>query len=97
MTQRSHGLFSGRSRHLARHNMPSKLGITKKIKHFEIGSKVQVMPKGNFRNIPHPRYRNKIATVVAKRGEAYEVEIAVGKTIKRRLIVPQIHLDYFSA
>ncbi len=93
MTQRSHGLFSGRTRNLARHNMPSRLGISKKIKHFENGDSVVIMPKGNFRNIPHPRYRGRIATVVEKRGDSYVVEIMVSKSMKRTLIVPQIHLN----
>ncbi len=95
MSKRSHGLFSGRSRHLARHNMPSTLGISKKIKKFDIGSKVVIMPKGNFRNIPHPRYRGRVATVVEKRGDAYVVEMKISSSIMRRIIVPQIHLNKF--
>jgi large subunit ribosomal protein L21e len=95
MTKRSHGLYSGRSRHLARHNMPSRLGISKKIKQFAIGSKVVILPKGNFRNIPHPRYRGRVGTVIAKRGEAYVVEMKISKSIRRSIIVPQIHLNRF--
>ena len=75
--------------------MPSKLGISKRIKNLEIGSKVVILPKGNFRNIPHPRYRGRVATVVARRGDSYVVEMMVSKSMKRTLVVPQIHLDRF--
>lgn len=90
---RTHGLFAGRTRHLARHHKPSTLGVTKLIKKFEIGDKVAIVPKGNFRDIPHPRYRGKIGTITGIRGNAYEVEIAVSKKTKRLLIVPQQHLE----
>ncbi|MCL5428078.1 MAG: hypothetical protein M1321_02755 [Candidatus Marsarchaeota archaeon] len=93
MTQRSHGLFSGRTRNLARHNAPSSLGISRRIKRFEKGDRVVVIPKGNFRNIPHPRYRGRIATVVEKRGDSYVVEMMVSKSMKRTLVVPQMHLN----
>ena len=93
MVQRSHGLFIGRTRHLARHHMPSKQGITKRIKNFKVGDKVAVIPKGNFRNIPHPRYRGRIGIVMAKRGGAYVVEVELSRSTKRTLIVPQIHLE----
>jgi hypothetical protein len=51
------------------------------------------VPKGNFRNIPHPRYRGRVGTVVEKRGFAYVVEIPVSSSTKRKLIVPQMHLE----
>ncbi|MGC9037192.1 MAG: 50S ribosomal protein L21e [Candidatus Micrarchaeia archaeon] len=95
--ERSHGLFSGRTRHLARHHKPSKLGLTKLVKSFEIGDKVAIVPKGNFRNIPHPRYRGKVGVIKGKRGDAYEVEIWVSKTTRRLLIVPQEHLEPVSS
>ncbi len=93
MTKRSHGLFVGRTRHLARHHMPSKLSITKLIKNFNIGDKVAIVPKGNFRDIPHPRYRGRVGTVKEKRGSAYVVEVWVSKSTKRSIIVPQRHLE----
>lgn len=89
----SRGLFSGRSRRLSRHLKPSEMGITKMIKNFENGSRVVITPRGTFRNIPHPRYRGRIATVIGKRGDSYVVEFAVSKSTKRRLIVPQMHLE----
>lgn len=63
------------------------------INDFPNGSKVIIMPRGTFRNIPHPRYRGKNAIVIARRGDAYEVEIMVSKSKSRRIIVPQMHLE----
>ncbi len=93
MTQRSHGLFSGRSRNLSRHVKASKLGISRHIKKLEIGSRVVISPKGNLSNIPHPRYRGRVGTVLEKRGSAYVVEINVSKSKSVKLVVPQLHLE----
>ena len=95
MSQRSHGLFIGRTRNLARHNKPSTLGITRLIKRFDVGSKVVISQKSNFRNIPHPRYKGRVGTVVEKRGDSYVVEFDVSKSMKRKVIVPQMHLEKF--
>ncbi|MGB9732473.1 MAG: 50S ribosomal protein L21e [Candidatus Micrarchaeia archaeon] len=93
MTERSHGLFVGRTRHLARHHKPSRLGITKLIKNFKVGDKVAIVQKGNFRNIPHPRYRGKVGVVIEKRGSSYVVEVPVSRSTKRKIIVPEMHLE----
>jgi len=93
MSERSHGLFSGRTRHLARHHKPGKLTINERIKNFKIGEKVTIVPKGNFRDIPHPRYKGKVASVLAKRGGAYVVELKISSKTKRTLVVNQRHLD----
>ncbi len=93
MTERSHGLFSGRTRHLARHHKPSKLGITKLIKNFNIGDRVAIVQKGSFKDIPHPRYRGRVGTITEKRGGAYVVELMVSNKTKRTLVVNQRHLE----
>ncbi len=92
MTKRSHGLFVGRTRHLARHHKPSRLNTGAIIKEFSIGDMVSIVPKGNMRNIPHPRYRGKTGTIIEKRGQAYVVTIKMMST-HRTLIVPAIHLE----
>lgn len=92
MSKRSNGLLVGRSRHLARHHKPSTLNVDTFIKTFEIGDKVAIVQKSNVRNIPHPRYKGKIGTVLAKRGSAYVIEIKA-ITKKRTLIVPVVHLE----
>lgn len=92
MSKRSTGLFAGRTRHLARHHKPSTLSIKELIKEFDIGDKVAIVPKGNFRDIPHPRYRGKIGTITERRGSAYIVRVrAINST--RTLIVPARHLE----
>ncbi len=92
MSKRSTGLFSGRTRHLARHHKPSELSIRSIIKQFSIGDKVAIVPKGNFRDIPHPRYKGTIGTVTGKRGSAYIVEVKAINA-RRTLIVPSRHLE----
>ncbi len=92
MSERSHGLFAGRTRHLSRHHRLSSIGVTGRIKNFEIGDKVAVVPKGNIKNIPHPRYRGRIGTVLEKRGSAYVVELKVFNAV-RHLVVPAVHLE----
>src|SRR5271157_3699897 len=74
MTERSHGLFSGRTRNLARHHKPGKLTIGKLLKDFKEGDRVTIVPKGNFKDIPHPRYRGRVGIVTEKRGGAYVVK-----------------------
>lgn len=92
MTKRSHGLFAGRTRHLARHHKPSRLNTGALIKGFSIGDRVSIVPKGNMRNIPHPRYRGKTGTIIEKRGQAYAVRVRI-MSANRTLIVPSIHLE----
>ena len=90
--KRSAGLFVGKTRHLARHHRPSSLSVSATIKSFNIGDNVVIVPKGNFKNIPHPRYRGKVGKVIEKRGAAYVVKVNVFNTT-RKLVVPVIHLE----
>ncbi|EET90339.1 MAG: Ribosomal protein L21e [Candidatus Micrarchaeum acidiphilum ARMAN-2] len=92
MTKKSSGLLSGRTRNLARHHMPSATSIRDYIKDFQIGERVAIVPKGNFGNIPHPRYKGKIGEVVERRGKAYVVQIKV-MNATRKLVVPAVHLE----
>ncbi len=91
MTKRSQGLFSGRTRHLARHHKPSELSVSETIKSFKVGDNVAIVPKGNFKNIPHPRYRGKIGKVIERRGSGYVVELKIFRSTKR-MTVPVLHL-----
>jgi large subunit ribosomal protein L21e len=93
MTERSHGLFAGRARHLARHHKPSKLALSSLMKSFSVGDRVAIVPKGIFNDIPHPRYRGRVGTVTGKRGSAYVVEFMVSSKTKRTLVVGQRHLE----
>ncbi|MCL5102207.1 MAG: 50S ribosomal protein L21e [Candidatus Marsarchaeota archaeon] len=92
MTKRSAGLFSGKTRNMARHHVPSKQSVSTYIKDFEVGDKVAIVPKGSVKNIPHPRYKGRIGVIKEKRGTAYVVEVTIMKA-KRTLVVPAVHLD----
>jgi len=92
MTKKSKGLLSKRTRHLARHHMPSSSSVNDIIKEFKVGDRVAIVPKGNFANIPHPRYRGKIGFVKERRGRAYVVELKI-MSATRKLTVPAIHLE----
>lgn len=90
----SKGLFSRNTRKLSRHIRPSEMGITKKIKNFDNGSKVVVMPRSTSnRSVPHPRYKGRVGVVLERRGDSYVIEITLSKSTKRKLIVPQMHLQ----
>ncbi len=91
MTRRSQGLFVGKTRHLARHHKPSSLSVSESIKSFRAGDNVAIVPKGNFKNIPHPRYRGKVGKVIERRGNGYVVELNIFRSVKR-LTVPVLHL-----
>lgn len=92
MSKNSHGLLTGRTRHLARHHKPSTLSIRENIKFFKKGDSVAIVPKGNMKNIPHPRYRGRIAKVIDSRGSAYVVELKMMNATKR-LVIPALHLQ----
>ncbi len=96
MTKRSHGLFVGKTRHLARHHKPSTLGVNDYIKDIKVGDKVAIVQKGNTRDIPHPRYRGRIGIVQAKRGGAVVVRVRI-MSAYRTLIVPIIHVEKVKA
>ncbi len=96
MTKRSNGLFVGKTRHLAKHHPLSQLPVSGLVKDFNIGDKVAIVPKGNFKDIPHPRYKGRVGTIVEKRGSAYVVELRMFNS-KKLLVVPAVHLNKLAA
>ncbi len=92
MAKRSLGLIGSRSRNLSRHHKPSDLAVKDFIKQFNIGDKVAIIPKGNVKDAPHPRYKGKIGTVTGKRGQAYIVKVR-DFNAEKVLIVPNRHLE----
>ena len=63
------------------------------MKSFELNDKVIIIPKGNFKNIPHPRYKGRVGSVIEKRGDAYVVLVSTSKSKSAKIIVPQMHLE----
>ncbi|MGC8568130.1 MAG: hypothetical protein ACP5RP_03005 [Candidatus Micrarchaeia archaeon] len=92
MTQKSKGKFNGSTRNIARHNKLSVLSTKNMIKEFNVGDKVAIVPKGNIKNAPDPRFRGIIGTITGKRGKAYTVKIKVFSTTKE-ILVPALHLE----
>lgn len=72
--------------------MPSAARVSDIIKNLKEGERVAIVPRGNFKNIPHPRYKGRIGKIIEKRGSSYVVEINVMRA-KRTLIVPAMHLQ----
>jgi large subunit ribosomal protein L21e len=75
--------------------MPSKISVREIIKSYEVGDKVAIVPKSNMKNIPHPRYKGRIAKILERRGSAYVVELQMFKATKH-LTVPGLHLKKVS-
>ena len=94
--KKSNGLLSGRSRNLTRHHKPSQIAIRDVIKTFSVGDRVAIVPKGNNRDIPHPRFKGKVGTILGARGGAYIVDV---KDINahKQLIVKAKHLEKVSS
>ncbi len=90
----SKGIFARKTRHLTGRHKPSRMTIAKLLKAFKEGDKVVVLPKGTFNNIPHPRYKGHIGTVVGIRGgSSYAVRVDLTKSTYRTLIVKQEYLE----
>lgn len=92
MSKNSKGLLSGNTRNLARHHKPSAQRVRDIIKNFNVGDRVAIVPKGNTKNIPHPRYKGRIGVIKEKRGNGYVVEIKV-MNAKRLLVVHASHIE----
>ena len=64
------------------------------LKEFKADQMVAVkLNPSSHKGMPHPRFEGKIGRVKEKRGNAYLVEISVGKTKKSVLAKPE-HLKY---
>jgi large subunit ribosomal protein L21e len=90
MAKRSKGLLSKRTR-LLRARIRKKATISTIIREFKVGDKVSIDHNSRYSGMPHPRYRGKTGTVLAKRGNAYVVEVSSGNAMKQ-LIIPPVHL-----
>ncbi|MFA5108789.1 MAG: 50S ribosomal protein L21e [Candidatus Micrarchaeia archaeon] len=89
MVKRSLGKMSKRSRALGA--SAKKLTPAKIIRSYKVGDLVFIHPHPRFSGMPHPRYRGRTGKIIAKRGEAYEVQIQDGNATKM-LIAGSVHL-----
>jgi large subunit ribosomal protein L21e len=91
MVKRSRG-FRSKSRHILR-KKPRKRGIssiTRALQEFEIGESVNVnIDPSVHKGMPHPRYQGYTGKIEGTQGEAYLVDIRVGKKHKTLLVRPE--------
>jgi len=83
---RSKGKLSKRTRKL---KAKGKLTINQMLQKFEIGDVVAIDIKRNAKNIPHPRFNNKVGKIIEKRGKAYVVEISDYNIKKKIIALPE--------
>jgi len=87
--KRSLGKMSKRSRALGQ--AKRKLTIPGLISGHSVGDCVAIDSQSKYSGMPHPRYRGRTGTIIAKRGKAYVVKISDMDATKD-LIVPPVHL-----
>lgn len=91
MVVRSKGIRS-KSRHILRHR-PRERGmppVTKSLAEFKEGSKVSVKINPTVHGgMPHVRFQGTTGTVVGRQGEAYRVQIVVGRKQKELVVRPE--------
>ena len=73
-----------------------KLSVAQKVRRYAIGDRVALDHNSRYEGMPHPRYRGRVGTIKALRGQSYEVEITDGRAHKL-LIIPAVHLRVVSA
>jgi len=91
--KRAHGSRQGTRKSLKKESRErGKITITRQMKEFKIGDKVLIKPEpAAHGGMPHRRFFNKHATVIAKRGRAYILEVRDQDAIKRVISLP-VHL-----
>jgi len=68
-----------------------KLSVAQLVRKYKIGDRVALDHQSRYDGMPHPRYRGRVGTIQAMRGQSYEVEITDGNA-RKILIVPGAHL-----
>ncbi|MEM4296093.1 MAG: hypothetical protein QXI89_00860 [Candidatus Anstonellales archaeon] len=69
-----------------------RIKVTEHIKTFNKGDKVVIVQKPYYKGaLPHIRYKNKVGTILEKRGSSYVVMIKDGKK-EKKIISHPVHL-----
>jgi len=89
--RRSKGRMAKKSRILGRKTRKHKVTPAEIVRELLVGSKVQIVPKGQFEDFPHMRYAGRVGKIVDKKGNAYVVEVKDGNKIKK-IIASPVHL-----
>jgi len=70
-----------------------KVTVNSLLREFKVGDKVRIaIEPAVHKGLPHPRFANKIATIIEKRGSGYMIEFLDGNKKKRILSLP-IHFE----
>jgi large subunit ribosomal protein L21e len=89
MVKRSRG-FRSRTRKKLRQKPGRRPSITKFLQRFEPGQRVMiVLEPSSQRGMPHPRFKGRVGTVIARRGKCYVLEVKNGKKTKRIISGPE--------
>lgn len=85
MTKKSRGFRSGTRKKLSK-KRSARPTVTKFLQKFNIGDNAMIVQEPvSQRGMPFPRFKSRIARVVATRGKSYILELKDGK--KRKLII----------
>jgi large subunit ribosomal protein L21e len=69
-----------------------KVSVTRQLQQFSIGERVIIKQEPAVHNgMPHPKYKNKLGTVMGRRGSSYEVQVHDGGKAKIMIAAP-VHL-----
>ena len=67
-----------------------KLGLSRLLANYQVGDKVVInIDPAIHKGMPHKRFQGKVATVVEKRGKAYDLDIPQRKTSKLVIAGPE--------
>ncbi|WP_131160382.1 50S ribosomal protein L21e [Aeropyrum pernix] len=92
--------YRNRTRRLLRKPVREKGSIPRLstyLREYRVGDKVAIIINPSFPDwgMPHRRFHGLTGTVVGRRGEAYEVEVYLGRK-RKTLFVPPVHLKPLS-
>ncbi len=89
MVKRSKGIRS-KTRSVLKKSRREVSTITRSLQEFEIGEKVYIDIDPSFhKGMPHPRFQGYAGKVEGKQGDAYRIDIIVGKKHKTLVILPE--------
>ncbi|MBD3405999.1 MAG: 50S ribosomal protein L21e [Candidatus Lokiarchaeota archaeon] len=91
MVKKSHG-FRARTRSLMSKKVRSRglQPLSNVLIDYEIGQRVDiVIDPGFHKGMPHRRYHGRTGVITGKRGRAYEIDVSLGKAMKKLIIRPE--------
>ena len=83
--------MSKKTRLLGRKTRRHKVTPAEIVRSFEVGSSVQLVPRGEFEDFPHTRYAGRVGKIIGKRGNSYIVRVMDG-SIAKKFIVSPVHI-----